>query len=214
MSVFGIAYNTYILPGEGGYVNDPVDRGGETYAGISRVNFPKWSGWSVIDAHKANAPIKRNTKFPELNSAVAEFYTALWNANNFGEIKNQNVANILFDWFINSGYLSVNTKNPETFGVDEILNRDFGFSLPSDSRFDMATINAINKVDNDTLYTTIKSERKRFYESIVKNNPTQEKFLKGWFNRLNQFPDIGTVGKISGVFIIFVIIILIATMNK
>ena len=34
---------------EGGYVNHPVDPGGETYRGISRVYYPDWWGWQIID---------------------------------------------------------------------------------------------------------------------------------------------------------------------
>ena len=40
---------------EGGYVNDPVDRGGETFRGISRNNHPGWPGWPFIDGAKAEA---------------------------------------------------------------------------------------------------------------------------------------------------------------
>jgi len=71
MSLFGHAYNhVYMLVpalalngsfspayaivkvNEGGYVNDPVDKGGETYAGIARNIFGSWEGWSIIDAKK------------------------------------------------------------------------------------------------------------------------------------------------------------------
>ncbi len=215
MAIFGTIYNAFIAPAEGGYVNDPLDAGKETYAGISRVNFPTWSGWPIIDTKKvAGQPIKTNTKFPELTPKVTAFYNALWNANNFGLIKSQDVAGILFDWFINSGYLSVSTTSPETFGVDEILNRDFGYSLPKDSRFDSATINAINAVDPVKLYTIIKSERKKFYESIVKAKPSHQKFLAGWFARINKFPDLVTAGKLSLISIIVIVLVLVVISNK
>lgn len=37
---------------EGGYrlTNDPADRGGMTFAGISRNRWPDWEGWRQIDA--------------------------------------------------------------------------------------------------------------------------------------------------------------------
>jgi lysozyme family protein len=37
----------FTLRNEGYYVNDKDDSGGETYRGISRVNFPKWAGWAI-----------------------------------------------------------------------------------------------------------------------------------------------------------------------
>jgi hypothetical protein len=44
----------FTLGYEGEWVNDPDDRGGETYRGISRVHWPKWAGWAIIDAEKQN----------------------------------------------------------------------------------------------------------------------------------------------------------------
>jgi hypothetical protein len=37
---------------EGGYVNDPMDRGLETVRGIYRVSFPNWPGWAIVDLAK------------------------------------------------------------------------------------------------------------------------------------------------------------------
>lgn len=33
---------------EAGYANNPDDSGGETYAGISRNNWPYWEGWKNV----------------------------------------------------------------------------------------------------------------------------------------------------------------------
>ena len=46
---------------EGGYVDDPDDRGGETYKGISRKNHPAWEGWEIIDSMKE----MEHSVFPE-----------------------------------------------------------------------------------------------------------------------------------------------------
>lgn len=37
------------LENEGYYSNDPVDPGGETYKGISRIFWPNWEGWEAVD---------------------------------------------------------------------------------------------------------------------------------------------------------------------
>ena len=48
---------------EGGYVDDRDDRGGETYRGISRNNFPDWKGWKKIDGFKpVDAVILRSSR--------------------------------------------------------------------------------------------------------------------------------------------------------
>ena len=41
-----------MAPVEGLYSNDPDDPGGETVYGVARVFWPKWSGWSIVDAAK------------------------------------------------------------------------------------------------------------------------------------------------------------------
>ena len=41
-----------LLQSEGGYVDDPDDKGGETICGISRVHHPDWRGWVQIDGIK------------------------------------------------------------------------------------------------------------------------------------------------------------------
>lgn len=216
MASFLHAYKTYIQPFEGGYVNNPNDKGGETYAGIARKFHPTWSGWTYIDEiKKTNPVIKTNTKFPAIQEKVDTFYNlALWEPNNFSKIKDQAVADILFDWYVNSGSNAANTRNTETYGVDEILNRDFGFKLPVDSKFDTATINAINSVDSSKLYSIIKNERKRFYETIVKNDPSQETFLKGWMRRINSFPDAVKIAGVSTIVLLCALVFVFLIINN
>lgn len=212
MGIFATSYNTYIKPIEGGYANVTNDKGGETYAGITRKNFPSWVGWSVIDAKPH--PIKHNAKFSELDTAVSDFYLGLYNQNNFNKITNQNVADILFDWFVNSGYLAVNTKEPETYGVDEILNKYFGKNLPMDGKFDAATIAAINSVDPVKLYNQIKKERETFYRTRVAKDATQQKFLNGWLNRLAKFPNIQAIVTLSGMFLFVALVFFLYLFTK
>ena len=51
MAIFNLAYKKLEVA-EGGYVNDPDDKGGETYKGISRKANPNWAGWISIDQIK------------------------------------------------------------------------------------------------------------------------------------------------------------------
>jgi hypothetical protein len=37
------------------------------------------------------------------------------------------------------------------------------------------------------LHQIIFNARLKFLDNIVKNNPSQERFIKGWKNRLNDF---------------------------
>lgn len=71
-----------ILAMEGGYVNDPNDRGGETYKGVARNANPGWPGWKIIDqlkrrgfvtAAQINAALKGNQ---EMDRYVDMLYKA------------------------------------------------------------------------------------------------------------------------------------------
>ena len=55
MADFEIAYGETEIR-EGGYVNDPADRGGETHRGVARKFHPKWPGWKIVDKYKADFP--------------------------------------------------------------------------------------------------------------------------------------------------------------
>lgn len=181
MASFTIAYKNFVEPWEGGYANIAADKGGETYAGITRKNFPSWSGWSVIDAKKKSSVIRNNQKFPELNFAVTAFYEDMWNKNNFGAIVSQDVANIIFDFYVNSGNSAIKT-----------VQRLVGVS--TDGSLGNMTLEAINKRNPATLNDSIKKARIEFYNNIVKKNPSQQVFLKGWLKRINSFPTLVKVG--------------------
>lgn len=208
MADFLKSYNNYVKPVEGGYSYIKADKGGETYAGISRRYHPTWPGWDFID--KQQKPIAWNKKYSELTPLVNQFYEKMYTDNNFHKIKNQAVADILFDWFVNSGYAAVNTRAPETFGVDEILNNRFGFKLPIDSQFDSKTIDAINATDPVKLHTEIKKERKNYYNFLLSKDPSQLVFAKGWLARIDKFPNLATGIAAGGLFLLACFFIFIA----
>ena len=90
---------------EGGYVYDPDDNGGETYAGISRKANPKWVGWKTIDAAKKKSNFPKNLKSDiVLQTQVKTLYkTNYWNTIWGDKITNQDVANDLYDTGVNMG---------------------------------------------------------------------------------------------------------------
>ena len=179
MASFKIAYDRFIKPGEGYYVNNPADKGGETYGGIARNFFPNWQGWTVVDFYKkhTNPNPPTNTKIPGLEGMVEEFFKVqFWDRNRFTEIQNQDLANIIFDWNVNSGSTGIKK-------VQQILG------ITADGAIGPQTLGAINSANPQSLYSAIKTAREAFYKSLA-TNPTQAQFLKGWLNRLAKFPDL------------------------
>lgn len=155
---------------EGGYVNNPKDRGGETYFGVSRKYHPNWKGWAIVDKYK---PLKHNQKIDslELRSEVKVFYYHnFWQPIQGDFIEKQHIADIIYDWHVNSGKSGLKS-----------LQKAIG--VKADGIIGSNTLKAIN----NTSLCTILEARESFYKSIVKKDPTQEVFLQGWLNRLNDF---------------------------
>jgi len=85
MSNFDISVST-ILKHEGGYVNNPHDKGGETNLGISKRTYP-------------NEDIKNMT----VARAKQIYRTNYWNPINGDQIKDQNTATAILDTSVLSG---------------------------------------------------------------------------------------------------------------
>lgn len=107
MADFNISFNKIILT-EGGYVNDPYDKGGETYLGISRVHHPDSIMWPLIDEVKKLYGTKNITsRLKENNIITAEareiYKKDYWDKLRLDEIPNQRVAHEVFDDAVNRG---------------------------------------------------------------------------------------------------------------
>ena len=162
------------LPHEGGYSNRTTDRGGETYAGVSRKNWPNWAGWGIIDKSK---PLKQGQfiKNKRLDGLVEVFYYEnFWKRTRGDQIQNQEIANFLFDWLVNSGYHSV-----------KALQRLVGVS--DDGVMGPQTVTAVNATVPDELLTKYKAARLKFLKDIITRDPSQEANWDGWKSRVESF---------------------------
>lgn len=162
MADFLTAFESMILH-EGGYVlhDVPGDRGGQTYAGISRKNWPRWPGWAVLDAG-GDPPVQE----------VREFYrTNFWAPLRLDLVEHQAIARSLFDFAVNAG-ASTAAK----------LAQLVAGAMP-DGRIGPKSLEAINAMPPEVFvlrYTLAKLSR---YEQIVRRDRTQSKFLLGWLSR-------------------------------
>jgi lysozyme family protein len=167
---------------EGGYANVAADRGGETYAGITRKNYPTWAGWSIVTAAKPKqGQIIVN---PQLEALVSDFYKKnFWDVlqcDKFSKYVGMN----LCDFAINSG---VNTAAKSFQQVINSLLPNGATTLVVDGKIGALTITAANKLNQQKLNDALLAYRKQFYQTIVNNNPTQKQFLRSWLNRLTNF---------------------------
>lgn len=152
-----------MLTNEGGYVLHEVqdDKGGQTFAGIARNRWPNWSGWSIIDqGGEPQADLVRG------------FYRAnFWTAMRLDEIKNQDVARMLFDFGINSGV-----------GTAVKLAQIVAGTTP-DGRMGPKTIAALNSIDPAVFVPTYSLAKIARYRDIATRDRSQLRFILGWINR-------------------------------
>ena len=160
----------FILKWEGGFVDHKNDKGGATNMGVTiatwRQNGYDKDGDGDIDV----ADLKLLTKQDVINRILKPHYWDRWKAD---QIISQPIANILVDWVWGSG----------KWGII-IPQRLLG--LQADGVVGQLTIAAVNKQNPVDLFARIKAARVEFLNNIVKNDPSQRVFLKGWLNRLND----------------------------
>ena len=165
MATFQKAFDLMII-NEGGYVNHTVagDRGGQTYAGIARKFPPRWPGWQLVD--------KNDMDNPQLTRLVYDFYQQeYWQAIKGDDIKEQRIAESIFDFAVNAGV-----------GTAAKLAQLLVGSTP-DGVIGNNTLEKLNQVEPELFVTKYALAKVARYTEIVKRNRSQNKFLVGWLNR-------------------------------
>lgn len=199
MASFETTYNNYVQPGEAYYVDDPADPGGETYGGIARKIFPAWEGWAWLDAWKAqNGTPRWNQQFKELDPLVRTFFQNLWNKNNFHALQSQPIANIYFDWFVNT--IRVYAETGKSVPVKEVQKL---VGVTADGLQGAQTVAAINRQNETDLFNRIKQARENFYRKLVAQTPSLAKFLPGWLRRLDKFSLATGAASVVGILLFF-----------
>lgn len=159
----------FILRWEGGFVNDPVDKGGATNMGVTigtwrSVGYDK-DGDGDIDVDDLHLLDKEDV----IERVLRPHYWNRWRAD---EILNQSVANILVDWVWASGTHGI--KRPQRI-----------LGVTADGIVGPKTLAAVNSMDPMELHFRIKNDRIKFIDEICQRDPSQERFRKGWLNRIN-----------------------------
>lgn len=120
MAVFLIAYKKTSIS-EGDYSNHPDDTGGETWKGVARKKNPQWDGFKIIDAYRSHKKFPGILKnIPELESKVQQLYkTEYWDKIRGDEIKDQTIADSLYDSAVNMGPKPAIKLAQRAIGADE-----------------------------------------------------------------------------------------------
>ncbi len=157
----------FILKWEGGFVNDPDDLGGATNKGITIGTFGEYRKRKGLPPPTVQDIKSLSDK--DWYEIFKDMYWGRWKAD---EIKSQSVANILVDWVWASGVHGI--KRPQCI-----------LGVSPDGIVGAKTIAALNAADPKKLFDAIKADRAKFIDDICKARPKNEKYRRGWMNRIN-----------------------------
>tara|TARA_B100000965_G_C19591186_1_gene758022 strand:- start:1552 stop:2037 length:486 start_codon:yes stop_codon:yes gene_type:complete len=144
-----------VIEHEGGYVNDPHDKGGETNFGISKRWFP-------------DVDIKNLTE----EQAVNIYYQNYWIPAKVDRLPDT-LRSTYFDMCVNMG------QKQAVKILQEAINSKKRTKIDVDGRIGPQTIESATKIGKRRL----QAYRCKFYANLVKQDKSQERFYYGWFRR-------------------------------
>jgi lysozyme family protein len=153
-----------VLKHEGGFSNDPIDRGGMTNLGVTKRVWEEFVGHPVSEADmRALTPEK-----------VGKLYKQkYWNAA-YCEVLPKGLDYVVFDFAVNAG----------TGRAVKTLQQAIG--VVADGIIGPRTRAAINGANHKKLINDYSDERIDFYQGIVARRPEQERFIRGWLRRVEE----------------------------
>lgn len=153
------------------FVDEPNDRGGATKMGVTLSTWRKIGYDKDKDGDIDVEDLKLITKEDVINKVLKPYCWNKWKAD---EINNQSIAKLLVDWLWTSGKWGI-------IYPQQILN------VKPDGIVGKITLDAINNnKDQKNLFNQLWNRRLKQFQDIVKNNPSQKKYIKGWVNRLQD----------------------------
>ena len=164
-----------ILRREGGYVNNPADRGGPTKYGITQKTLSNYVGHMVLASDVENLSEDVARDIYERNYYVAPRIDRL----------PVEIQPFIFDCAVNHG-----PRQAVKF-VQSVCNQA-GYQPPLsvDGAMGPNTRRAAEWAQQQMGPLFLKAlleERRNFYRLIVNARPSQAVFLKGWLNRVDEF---------------------------
>lgn len=164
---------------EGGYSNNPDDKGAETLCGVARNYNPDWAGWEMIDLWESRGKTGKDLeKLAKSDPHFMALVNALYRGKYWNKAQCPYVPELLkypmFSCAVNCGH---------TMAI-KLLQRAAG--VKADGIFGKITRTTCNTMPQKELCERFYGKWKDYYQAIVRNNPNQQVFLKGWLNRVDN----------------------------
>jgi lysozyme family protein len=172
-----LKYFPTLLRFEGGFVDDPADPGGATNKGITLSTFSRYAKPLL-----GIQPTLSNLRALSDVQAAKIYKLEFWDRLLADEIAFQPLAEIVCDFYVNSGSHAVSTLYKvlnyagDNHAVQDVLTRE--------------VVAGLHAHDHAALYAHYKHARSAYYISLAHEHPVLRRFLKGWLARVNAFPDL------------------------
>ena len=159
----------FILKWEGGFVNDPDDLGGATNMGITIATYRVYRKRKGLP--EPTVDDLKHLSNDEWIDVLKSLYWDKWKAD---QIKNKSVDSILVDFVWASGNYGIAIPQ-------ELLE------VTADGIVGKNTLAAVNNYPlQDELFDRIRRARLDYIDRICKSRPKNEKYRRGWCNRIND----------------------------
>ena len=188
-----------LLQVEGGWCDVPGDKGGETFCGISRKNWPFWDGWRFIARAKTHHSFGEGPQIfnaylstlPGLQRQVEEFYRSKFWKKVCCETMPQDLAEEVFEQAVNMGVFravlhlqkALNAMNCfEGQPLFEDLEEDGVLGVHTKSAVEVL----LRKRSQNDLLAVLNHLQACRYIDLAAAQSSQRKFLRGWMTRTKQ----------------------------
>lgn len=163
-----------ILKHEGGWVNNPVDPGGETNWGISMLMVRR-EGMTPAELGIPNFD-PGCMKLMTVDTAKQIYKKFFWDKPGYDRIIDDVVATKIFDCAVNCG-------PGRSAKMAQLAANRCGQSLITDGKLGPKSIAGINACEPKAFLAAMALEMKAYYDSIVLKNPKLVVFIRNWTKR-------------------------------
>lgn len=144
---------------DGGFTDDPTDKGGRTQYGIAEKSNPEaWADGKVTEDEARAIYTKKYIVGP-----------------GFDKITDPRLQHFLVDWGVTSGPGVAIKSLQRLVGVND------------DGVLGVETLQAVTENDPTKLLNRLIDDRIKMFCRIVQKNPSQARFISGWVNRALEF---------------------------
>ncbi len=171
MALFSKSLNA-VLKHEGGFVDDPDDRGGATNMGITQATLADWRGKDVTT---------EDVKALTVEEASGIYKGRYWDKMSLDLILSQPLAEAVMDFGVNAGVKTAGKALQQA--ANWVQKGRLRGELVEDGGIGPITLRYVNTTNERTLVLKFFEVRIRYYTSICRGRPLNRKFLYAWMRR-------------------------------